>query len=220
MRELLIDGAGQLIDLPELVWEVSVLPLARRLERPVQIGRWWAMPDGSRIPVISGGASVKSAYGTSNQAITCTITSLASSTSGAGRSSTAVNNTSNLWLDALVFAAVKTSSSALANDKAVYVYAYGTADGGTTYTDGITGSDANFTATVGTGQYPMALRPLLTISTPSSSTTYDAGPVSVAQAFGGVLPDHWGVFVLNITGQNLDASVGSVWYQGIYSTVA
>jgi hypothetical protein len=30
-----------------------------------------------------------------------------------------------------------------------------------------------------------------------------------------VLPDHWGIFVVNFTGQTLDASVGSAWYQGV-----
>lgn len=160
----------------------------------------------------------KIAYGTNGQSINITVTSLANSQVGAGRASTAVDNTTNLWIDAMVAGKIKTSASALGNDKAVYVYAYGTTDGGTDYSDGITGSDANFTCTV-SGAYPIILRPLATIFTPSVSTIYTMNPTSVAQAFNGVLPDHWGIFVLNQTGQSLDASVGSFWYQGIYSTV-
>src|SRR5258708_68142 len=72
-------------------------------------------------------ATVKTAYGTST-AITCTLASLASS-SGAGRGSTAIDNSVNLYDDALVTVSVKTSSSVLANDKAVYIYVYGSEDG-------------------------------------------------------------------------------------------
>ena len=155
--------------------------------------------------------TIKTLYGTANQAITCTVTSLANATGsfGAGRASTAVDNTTNLFLDALVFGQVKTSSLALANDKAVYVYAYGTADG-TTYTEGITGTDAAFTAT-----NPPNVRLIGVINAVVSSTTYDAGPWSVAAAFGGLLPEKWGIYVVNFTGQTLDASVGSFWYQGV-----
>ncbi len=162
-------------------------------------------------------ADVKSAYGTTAQAITCTITSLANATGsyGAGRASTVVDNTSNLYLDALVSVRVKTSASALANDKAVYVYAYGTADSTTPiYTDGISGTDGGFTAT-----NPPNVRIIGVISAVATSTTYDGGPFSVSNAFGGVLPAKWGIFVVNFTGQTLDASIGSAWYQGVYGTV-
>ncbi len=156
--------------------------------------------------------TIKSFYGSNNQAITCTITSLvnASGSFGAGRASTVVDNTTNLYLDALVVAKIKTSASALANDKAVYVYAYGSADGGTNYTDGITGTDAAFTAT-----NPPNVRLIGVINAVATSTTYIGGPWSVAAAFGGLLPDHWGIFVVNFTGQTLDATTGSAWYQGV-----
>lgn len=157
-------------------------------------------------------STIKSLYGSNGQAITCTITSLAngSNASGAGRASTAVDNTSNLWLDVLVSLKIKTSSSALGSDKAVYCYAYGTSDGGTDYTDGVTGSDAAFT-----GTNPPNMKLIGIINAVSTSTTYIGGPWSVAAAFGGVLPDHWGIYVVNFTGQTLDASVGSAWYQGV-----
>lgn len=162
-------------------------------------------------------SNIKAAYGSNNQAITITLTSLAnaSGTYGAGRASTAVDNSTNDFLDALVFVKIKTSASALANDKAVYVYAYGTSDGGSSYSDGITGTDAAFTAT-----NPPNVRLLGVINAVATSTTYVGGPFSVAQAFGGQLPDHWGIYVVNFTGQSLDASVGSAWYQGVYATAA
>ena len=161
-------------------------------------------------------STVKSLYGSSGQAITCTITNLANATnaSGAGRSSVAVDNTSNEYLDALVSVKVKTSASALGNDKAVYVYAYGTSDGGSDYTDGAPGTDTGFTAT-----NPPNVKLIGVINAVASSTTYIGGPWSVAAAFGGVLPDHWGIFVVNFTGQTLDATVGSAWYQGIQAQI-
>lgn len=164
-------------------------------------------------------SDIKTAYGASNQALACTITSLANSTTGAGRASTAIDNTTNKPLDILLFGKVKTSASALANDKTVYLHAYATADGGTTYTDGITGTDAAFTATVdSSGKYPALLVPIRGVYTPAVSTTYSFGPFSLASCFGGALPDHVGVFVLNMTGQALDASVGSLWWQYVYAT--
>lgn len=157
-------------------------------------------------------STVKALYGSNNQAITCTLTSLAnaSGSNGAGQSSAAVDNTTNLFLDALVMVKIKTSSSALANDKAVYIYAYGTSDGGSDYTDGAPGTNTSFTAT-----NPPNVKLIGVINAVSTSTTYVGGPFSVASAFGGVLPDHWGIFVVNYTGQTLDGTVGSAWYQGV-----
>jgi hypothetical protein len=131
-----------------------------------------------------------------------------------GRSSAAVDNTANLFIDALVVVKVKTSASALANDKGVYIYGYGTADGGTTYTDGVAGTDSGFTRTD-----PPILPLLAFINTPAVSTTYVSGPFSVAAGFGGILPAKWGIVVCNFTGQTLDASVGNAFYQGVYATV-
>jgi hypothetical protein len=165
-------------------------------------------------------STVKTLYGTTNQAITCTLASLANATGayGAGRASTAVDNRTNLFLDALVQVQIKTSSSALANDKTVYVYAYGTVDDtDSLFTDGITGTDAGFTGTT-----PMNLNRIGVINAVAVSTTYIGGPWSVATAFGGVLPAQWGLFIVNFTGQALDSTEGNhkKVYQGIQSTVA
>ena len=120
-------------------------------------------------------SDVKTAYGTNGQALTITLASLADSTS-AGRESTAVDNSSNKFLDALVLAKVKIANSgAIALPSAVFVYAYGTVDGGTTYGDTVTGSDAAITLT-----NPPNLKQLGLIYTPAINTTYKGGPWSVA----------------------------------------
>lgn len=157
-------------------------------------------------------STVKSNYGTSNQTITCTFTSLANN---GQRQSTAVDNTSNLFLDALVFVKVKSASASTSSTGFVNVYAFGTTDGGTTYSDSAGASDAGITLTA-----PPNMRLIGVVNVVANSTTYNAGPFSVAAAFGGILPDHWGIVIENKTAATLDASVGSAWYQGILQTVA
>jgi hypothetical protein len=49
----------------------------------------------------------------------------------------------------------------------------------------------------------------------ADAATYKSEPMSVAAAFGGILPDHWGIALENKTGGTLDASTGSAFYQGI-----
>lgn len=156
---------------------------------------------------------VSSKYGTSNQAITCTITSLANA---AQRSSLAVDNTTNLFLDAIVVVKVKTNAAGTSATGNVNIYAYGTADGGTTYGGGETGMGTNATVTLTS---PPNIKKIGVINAVANGTVYDAGPFSVAAAFGGVLPDHWGIVVENLTGATLDASVGSAWYQGVQASV-
>ena len=152
-------------------------------------------------------ATIKSLYGTSNQAITCTITSL---TNNSQQQSTSVDNTTNLFLDTLVQVKVKTASASTSATGTVNVYAYGTADGGTDYSDGVSGTNGSVTLT-----NPPNMRLIGVINAVANSTTYVGGPFSVAAAFGGMLPDHWGIVVENKTGATLDAAVGSAWYQGI-----
>jgi len=152
-------------------------------------------------------STIESKYGTNNQTITCTFTSL---TNNSQRQSTAIDNTSNVFLDALVQIKIKSNASGTAATGAVNVYAYGTSDGGTDYSDGATGTDGSITLTS-----PPNMRLIGVINVVANSTTYIGGPFSVAQAFGGRLPDHWGIVIENKTSATLDASVGSAWYQGI-----
>lgn len=156
----------------------------------------------------------KIAYGTST-AITCTVASLASSAT-AGRGSAAVDNSSNLFDDALVTCAFKTSSSALANDKTVYVYVYGSEDG--TIYSGST-AEAEGTDAAVTLDAPTNLRGPIPIACPAVSQTYRA-VFSIAQFFGGVLPKKWGLVVQNYTGQALDSTGGNhtMQYTGITYT--
>lgn len=154
-------------------------------------------------------STLKTLYGSNGQAITITLAGLGN---GSSRESTAVDNSSNLYLDVLVELKIKTGGSGTSTAGYLNVYAYGTANGGTNYTDGATGSDAAFTPTS-----PTNLKLIGVINAVANATTYIGGPFSLAAAFGGVLPDHWGIVVQNNTGGTLDSTGGnfSVFYQGI-----
>lgn len=155
-------------------------------------------------------------YGTST-AITCTLASLASS-STAGRSSVAVDNSSTLFDDALVTVAVKTNGSAPTGAKAVFAYVYGSEDG-TNY-DG-SSAEAEGTDIAVTFDSPTNLKGPVLISCPAASTTYKK-MFAVASLFGGVLPRKWGLVIQNQTGNALDTTEGNhvKTYSGVNYTDA
>jgi hypothetical protein len=159
-------------------------------------------------------ASIKEAFGTSNQTITVTIASLGSTSA---RESTVIDNSSNLYADALVLVKVKTNAAGTSATGFVNVYAYATVDGGSTYSESATGSDAAITLTA-----PTNARLLGSINAVANATTYRGGPFSVATAFGGILPEKWGIIIENRSGAALDSTGGnhSAVYQGVYYTSA
>lgn len=152
-------------------------------------------------------ADIKTKYAAA-ASLTITLNSLASSAT-AGRESTYVDNATNLYLDAMVTLALSYINSATANDKTVYVWAYGY-DNTSAYTGGVTGSDAAYTR-----KDPTSLR-LIGTAFATLNTTDLAGPFSVAAAFGGILPVRWGIVVQNYTGQTLQSSGNSASFVGIH----
>jgi hypothetical protein len=152
-------------------------------------------------------SNIKNAYGTKTT-ITCTLTSLANA---AARESTVIDNTTNLFIDALL--RVKTNGQA-GGTGTLEVYAYA-ALGDTSYTDGATGSDAAFTAA------NIKNARLVGIIAMNVATAVIAGTMSVAVAFGGVMPDKWGLLFKNNSGAALSATAGDhvIEYEGVYATV-
>ena len=154
-------------------------------------------------------ADIKSKYGASNQAITITLTGLADD---GVRASTVVDNSANLFLDALVQLKINTGNvGAPAGDKNCLVYAYGTADGGTTYSGGATGADADYGGVAGQLIDNCPMLGIVTVD--AQNETFESDVFSVASAFGGVLPQKWGIIVMNQIGQALGSS--SAFYQGV-----
>jgi hypothetical protein len=142
---------------------------------------------------------------TAAASVTITLTSLAD----AGfRESTAVDNSTNKYMDALVGGKIQIGAPSA--DGTIAIYAYGSYDG-TEYTAGLTGSDGTVTwgTTGSTGLDGANNLPLLgVISVDATDDNDDArwGPFSVAQAFGGVLPTKWGIVIKNSTGASLHAT--------------
>lgn len=151
----------------------------------------------------------KPLYGSNNQAITFTLLSLAASAT-VGRESTAIDLTSALLLDLMVMLWFETGT--VTGNKEVLLYAYGSVDGGSTYTEGCTGTDAGFTRKDPTLLVPVAVIPAVT-----NAYIHKCGPFSLARAFGGSLPDHVGLVVFNDTGAAFSATAGNnqAKYQGI-----
>lgn len=154
----------------------------------------------------------KLTYSTTNTAITITLANLSS---GAYRSSTYVDNSSNVYIDAMVRVKVGIGTTT-GSDQAVYVYGYGSEDA--TNFNGLTsGSDATI-VTSGTN-FPM-LGVISCKDNPFTSTDLTILIGSVASAFGGILPKYWGVVVGNLSGGTLvnTAANHAVSYSGVYYT--
>lgn len=165
-----------------------------------------------------GNASVKEAFGTAT-AFTKTNANLATSAT-AGWDSNSIDNSSNLYLEALVSIYLAAVNTAPANSKAIYLYAFGLIEG-TTYTstgDGVPdGTESTLT-------YPdittlPVVAPLLgVVPYPVQNKVLNGGPFSVAACFGGTLPVKWSIGMVNHSGMTL--SVTNIYYIEKYLTVA
>lgn len=155
--------------------------------------------------------NIENKYGTNGQTLTVTLASLANN---GQRQSTMVDNTSNVFQDVLVLLKVKSGASGVSATGSVNIYGLATVDGDTTITENGTTTDAAITLTS-----PPNARLIGIVNVVANATTYIAGPFSVASAFGGVLPDHWGIVVENKTGAALDSTEGNhakLW-QGVFT---
>lgn len=164
-------------------------------------------------------ADIKLAYGTASDA-TITLASLASDTNLlAGQESAAVDNTATLATDYLVSGKVTTGTSPTAS-RSIEVWAVGSWDG-TNWPDVFDGTASSETITSADIKASVC-RLLAAMATANTSDrTYHFGPVSVAAAFGGVVPPKFVIFAVHNTGVALN-STGSnhqIRLQPVYQTV-
>jgi hypothetical protein len=154
-------------------------------------------------------------YGTNNQAITITLGSLANN---AARASTAIDNTTNDYEEIEVQFSLKSNAAGTSATGFCNIYATGTTDGGTTYGEGATGTDAAITLTS-----PPNVKIIGQINMVANATTYKSTPFLVSQGFppSGVIPDHVVLIVENKSGAALDATEGNhtKTYQGVLRQV-
>jgi len=133
--------------------------------------------------------------------ITCTLGGLAN---GSSRQSTAISNATTEAFDVGVIALISTGAGP-STTGTVNIYAYGSPNAGTNYTDGVTGVDAAFTP-----NNPTNLKLIGLVSAVSGNVKPYGGPFSVASAFG-YLPGSWGIVVTNNSGASLAS--GSLIYE-------
>lgn len=153
-------------------------------------------------------------------AVSLTVTNLHSNTSSttAAWASAVVDNTTNKYLDALVQVVLDYANTAPANDKATYVYAYGGIESGV-YSNPITGTEGDVTLLDVTAN-ANNLRLIGVMPYGTADEVVESSPMSVANAFGGILPAFWGVCILDYTGAALAASGNTVKYVGVRIDVA
>jgi hypothetical protein len=164
-------------------------------------------------------ADVKLAYGTASD-LTITLASLATDANLlTGRESTAIDNTSLLALDYLVSGKVTAGTSPTAA-KSIEVWAIGSWDG-TNWPDVFDGTESAETITSADIKASVC-RFLAAMATANTSDrSYHFGPVSLAAAFGGVLPPKIVLFVTHSTAVALNATAGNhqIRLQPVFQTI-
>lgn len=169
-----------------------------------------SLDTAGNLRVNASGAHIKGTiqplYGTNNQSITITITAAAT---GTARASTAISNTTNLYEDVLLFFSVTTPSTGVSATGYFNFYGYGSVNGGTTYPEGITGTDAAVTLYT-----PTNLVLVAQMNTNAVSKTFSMGPISFCRLYGlDRLPAEWGIVSVNQSGATPTA--GTIIYQGV-----
>lgn len=153
------------------------------------------------------GTTFEPKYG-STTAITITLASLASA---AYQQAAGVDNTTNLYLDAIVTGKIKTGAAGVSTTGTVSLYFAGY--DGTQYANNASGSNAAFTPDLQGN-----LLPICTIGATANATTYYFPTIYVASAAGLLcLPQKWTLILLNNTGGAFDATGANfvLEYQGI-----
>ena len=133
-------------------------------------------------------------------AITMDAANLATSaTLIAGVESTQIDNTTNKYIDALVFGRVSVGTTPTVNTTiAIYVYA-GDVSLGTTAVNDLTGTAGAASLTNIGIRDSWKLGATVFVSATTSDVAYEVQPFSVAQLFGGNMPKFWGLYLTHNT---------------------
>lgn len=151
-------------------------------------------------------------YGAVQTLVTTALQSLASSAT-AGWQSAQVDNTGTIYIDALVQVVLDFANTAPANDKVAYVYVAGGLTTGvlSNPASGVEGAITLLDVTANAQN----LRLLGVIPYTTADEVAESSPMSVANAFGGVMPNFWSVIVVDYSGAALAAAGSTVKYVGV-----
>lgn len=162
-------------------------------------------------------ATTKTTYGTNTSFTVTNLHSLANSSTTAWQSSS-VDNTTDRWDDAIVQIVLAFSSTAPANSKCAFVFAYGSVNG-STFPEPLSGSQGTVTVPDVTAN-AQAFRLIGTIPYNTTGATVESSPFSIASAFGGVLPPAWGIVIVNYSGAALASSGSSAFWRGVREEIS
>lgn len=164
-------------------------------------------------------ADLKLAYGTASD-VTITLASMATDTNLlTGRESAVIDNSANLFLDYLVSGKITAGTSPTAA-RSIEVWAVGSWDG-TNWPDVFDGTESAETITSADIKASVCRFVAAMATANTTDRTYHFGPVSLAAAFGGVLPPKVVLFVTHSTGVNLNSTAGNhqIRLQPVFQTV-
>jgi hypothetical protein len=165
---------------------------------------------------------IKLQYGTSAAFAVTALHSLASSsTNVAGWSSAGMDNATTEYVDFLISGTFTLDNAGAATaNKSIKVYTYAAFNDTPTWPDlfssGTEGTDN--AATVHDEEQRNCGMRLLWAGTVDAGTseTYVMPPTSLAQAFGGIVPSDWALWVVQDTGQALESTGSAMYYQPIH----
>jgi hypothetical protein len=144
---------------------------------------------------------------------TITLASLAtSSTLLAGQFGTAIDQKdSDDAIDALVGGLITVGTTPTANTQ-IEAWLYSSFDD-TVYSESTTSGTPTIDGTDGAAtllsKATLRLMVVIPVTATTSNVGFKWGPFSVAQAYGGIIPVQWGVFITHNTGVNLNSTGGN-----------
>lgn len=155
-------------------------------------------------------STLQAGYPSSGNALTCTLASLANSTT-AGRSSTGYDNSSNKYPDIALSGKLKTNGSAPTGEKGSFVYVWASVDG--TNNSGSSAEAVGTDVAVTFDANTNLVGPFF-VSMPAAGTTYHFQLPSMKELFG-FCPVKGGLVINNQTGNAYDSTAGN---HGVYWT--
>lgn len=141
--------------------------------------------------------------------ITITLASLGtSSTRVFGRESTAVDNRTTRYFDALVSGKITTGTTPTVN-KQIDIWVYAEHDDVPTYPDVLDGTDSDETLTSAEVRNSALYLAHTIVVTATSDVVYWVKPFSVAKLLGEMPGGRWGLFITHDTAVNLNSTGGN-----------
>lgn len=152
-------------------------------------------------------ANIKGLYAAASD-VTITLASLGTDSTGlTGRQSTAVSNTTNLYLDYFLSGKI-TAGATVAVGQRTQIWCIPSWDG-TSWPDTVSTTDLARTLTAGSKTYIGRLVVELVADATTANKTYHFAGVSIASLFGGFCPPAWVLFVTTNFGSGLNGTAAN-----------